>query len=325
MSSNSNQLVLVVGNKLDLHIQRVTDQLASFGVMTCILDPSNANASSSIVSRVSKSRDQLWGHDAEGTSFSLEAVTAVWWRLKPTFEVPSSEEARLRSEFCAREWRHVFESLEVWLDRAKWLNPRAVDRKVRYKPTQLLLAQNFGFDIPDTMISNDPESVMDFLATHGNEGIYKPVTWYFTPPDKVLFTNPINTEFISQNALSIKLAPGIFQQRIPKAFELRITVIGKTVFPFRIDSQMQEGAKVDWRRKQLDITYELCRLESSFEEQLLSFHHSLGLVYGAYDFIVTPDRKYVFLEVNPGGQWLWIEDKTGCPISTSVAKALLQE
>jgi glutathione synthase/RimK-type ligase-like ATP-grasp enzyme len=227
------------------------------------------------------------------------------------------------SDFCTREWRHALEPLEVLLGGAKWVNPRAVDRRVRYKPAQLHLAQEFGFDIPDTLISNDSAAVVEFLKNHGGDGIYKPLTWYFEFPDKILFTNPVNTEFIERNGASVERAPGIFQPLLPKAFELRITVVNERVFPVRINSQALDGAQLDWRRKQLDLAYEPYPLTPSFQERLVAFHRSLGLVYGAYDFIVTPEDKPVFLEVNPSGQWLWIEEHTRCPISEAVAESLI--
>lgn len=322
MSANHNPSVLILGNPDDAHIVKVVSQLSRMGLMSCVIGPPAEKQSPSIVCRFSGRSAKLTALDLEGRELALNRVTAVWWRLKPSVDLPGSEADRLSSDFCTREWRHTLEALEVVLADAKWINPRPVDRRIRYKPAQLLLARQNGFETPDTIVSNDPGAIAGFLNDHDGAGIYKPLTWFFEPPDKILFTNPVNTAFIDQNSTSVRRAPGIFQPPVPKAYELRITVVGERMFPVRIDSQKDKGARLDWRRKQLDLSYQPCQLRDQFQESLLQFHRSLGLVYGAYDFIVTPDAKEVFLEVNPAGQWLWIEELTGCPICQAVASEL---
>jgi hypothetical protein len=324
MSSHQKSLVLVVGSAQDPHVQRVLTHLDNYGWTSFVLDPLHEEAAS-IICRLSDGNVELLGRDSRGKRMALNDVTAVWWRLKPSVESWDTDIARLTSDFRKREWRHALESLEVLISDAKWVNPRAVDRRVRYKATQLVLARRSGFHTPDTIISNDPTAISEFLDNHTGAGIYKPLTWYFEPPDKILFTNSITTEFVAQNGASVERAPGIFQPRIQKAFELRITIVEQKVFPVRVESQVLDGAQLDWRRKQLDLTYRSHSLDTLFEERLLNFHRSLGLVYGAYDFIVTPDERAIFLEVNPVGQWLWLEDLTACPISQAVAKALISD
>jgi glutathione synthase/RimK-type ligase-like ATP-grasp enzyme len=102
-------------------------------------------------------------------------------------------------------------------------------------------------------------------------------------------------------------------------------VVGRDVHCIRIDSQATARTALDWRTDQLGLAYHVEQLPSAIEDMLLAFHQTLGLVYGAYDFIVTPDEQYVFLEVNPVGQWLWLEEITGIPISDSIARYLLGE
>lgn len=324
MPSTSKRLVLVLGSQEDPHINAVARQIGECGGNTFVLDPSVDKTGSFITYRLSKSDSRLVFREAGGGICDLKDVTAVWWRMKPTpeyLEIPDDE--RITLQFCIREWRHVLEPLEVWLQDATWVNRRPVDREIRYKPAQLFLAQKFGFEIPDTAITNDSAIVADLLQAQGGEGIYKPLTWFFKPPDKTLFTNSITADAVQKNPEAIERAPGIFQPRIPKAFELRITVVGERIFPIRIDSQRQAGSGLDWRRKQLEMEYVPFKLPTQFPDRLLSFHRSVGLVYGAYDFIVTPDDRYVFLEVNPTGQWLWIEERTEAPISRAIAEALL--
>jgi glutathione synthase/RimK-type ligase-like ATP-grasp enzyme len=96
------------------------------------------------------------------------------------------------------------------------------------------------------------------------------------------------------------------------------------VFAVKIDSQEKEQTKYDWRKDQLNVGYKTFDLPIEIKTKLLALHKEFKLVYGAYDFIVDPNGEYYFLEVNPAGQWLWMEEAIGLNISEAVAKRLLE-
>ena len=56
--------------------------------------------------------------------------------------------------------------------------------------------------------------------------------------------------------------------------------------------------------------------------KLLALHTQLGLSFGAYDFIRSHDGRWVFLEVNPSGQWLYVETGAAHRISEALARLL---
>jgi glutathione synthase/RimK-type ligase-like ATP-grasp enzyme len=114
--------------------------------------------------------------------------------------------------------------------------------------------------------------------------------------------------------------PIIVQREIPKEFDIRATVVGRKVFAVAIDSQTDPEAKIDWRRTENpDLPHQIHKLPGRMENLLITLTHELGLSFAAIDLILSPDGEYFFLEVNPSGQWLWVEDKTGLPISDAVA------
>jgi hypothetical protein len=156
----------------------------------------------------------------------------------------------------------------------------------------------------------------------GNKIIYKPLTWYAEPPDKLLFTSLVNESDINNGKAALHLAPGIFQQRILKDYELRVTIVGERIFAVRIDSQAVHRAELDWRRAQDELEYTMFDLDDGVSQRLLRLHRRLGLVFGAYDLIVTTEGEMVFLEVNPMGQWLWLEKRLNLDISQAIAQAL---
>ena len=130
------------------------------------------------------------------------------------------------------------------------------------------------------------------------------------------------TEAEIENLDLIRHTPGIFQKAVPKAFEVRATVVGTRIFAARIDSQAQDETRLDWRRRPFDVEDEPIHLPDDVAERVRLFMDAFGLVYGAFDFIVTPKGAWVFLEVNAAGQYMWVEAKTGLPITDALVDVL---
>jgi glutathione synthase/RimK-type ligase-like ATP-grasp enzyme len=125
---------------------------------------------------------------------------------------------------------------------------------------------------------------------------------------------------------SLPECPLTIQNYIEKAYELRVTVVGDRDFACKIDSQVAGGnTSVDWRRYNLPKTpHSQYTLPSNVREQLISFHAYFGLAASSFDLVRSRDGDYVFLESNPYGQWLWIEDLTGLQITEAITDLLLQ-
>ncbi len=253
-----------------------------------------------------------------GARLPFSDVQGVWWRPKPTLKQLQ------RSSFRDREWQFALEALEALTHQARWVNPRAVDQRCRHKPGQLIAAERAGLDVPPTLISNDAQAVAAFLAPLGPSAIYKALSWYGDEPAQALFTTRVAVASLADLQGNIAAAPGIYQPYIDKDYELRITVVDEEIFAVRIDSQSHSDTKTDWRRNPGAVAHLPTELPPEIARRLLAFHKAQDLVFGAYDFIVTPEGRHVFLEVNSLGQWLWTEEMTGLPISDAVAAALLR-
>ncbi len=126
-----------------------------------------------------------------------------------------------------------------------------------------------------------------------------------------------------RDASRIQNNPCCFQEYIPKAYEVRLTVIGQKLFPVAIYSQGSDYSKVDFRRYDFEnVAYEHVDLPEDTAKRISSLIQSYGLEYAAVDLIRTPDGEYVFLEVNPNGQYLWTEEQSGAPITEAFADLL---
>jgi hypothetical protein len=88
-------------------------------------------------------------------------------------------------------------------------------------------------------------------------------------------------------------------------------------------SQAWIETSVDYRRDQFRLAYAPCSLPDAVTKALGAFLDRLGLSYGAFDLIARPDGALVFLELNPVGQWLWIEQRANIDISGAIDDLLI--
>jgi hypothetical protein len=163
------------------------------------------------------------------------------------------------------------------------------------------------------------------FVTDVGRAIYKP----FTPTwiteagtHRVTFTTPIS---VAEVDASIRLTAHLIQAWVDKQYEVRLTVVDDTFLPARIDTS-SEAAAVDWRTDYDAVTYTpLAGVPAAVRDGVAALMARLRLRFGTFDFIVAPDDSWWFLEVNPNGQWAWIEDATGLPITAAITDALLRE
>ncbi len=251
-------------------------------------------------------------------------IGSVWWRLKPFgLFYPENPTRNAVQEFVGREWHHLLNSTPAFLQNAKWINSIEVQTRANLKPQQLIWARQAGFDIPKTIFSNSYEKLRDF--SEHQDLVYKTLSGYIFPEASAIFTSRIENEHISStDPARIGVAPGIYQEYINKRFEIRVFFIGDEVYCIKIDSQSHPDTIVDWRENQSLSINELIDLEDDWQTKIMEFQRLSGLRYGAIDAIITKSNQIVFLECNPAGQWLWLEEQTGVPISAAVARALVK-
>jgi hypothetical protein len=96
------------------------------------------------------------------------------------------------------------------------------------------------------------------------------------------------------------------------------------VFAIEIHSQQSEKTKHDWRHYDFDkVAHCVHELPDRVRNQCLALVQALDLRFGAIELIVTPNNEYVFLEINPTGQYQWLEALTDLPITDSIVELLI--
>ncbi|MBD2612026.1 MAG: MvdD family ATP-grasp ribosomal peptide maturase [Nostoc sp. GBBB01] len=259
-------------------------------------------------------------------TLDLNEVSAVWYRrIAIGSRIPDSMDRQLR-QASLKESRVTIEGMIASIQ-GFHLDPLPNIRRAENKQLQLQIARKIGLDTPRTLTTNNPLAVKQF-AQECHQGIITKMLSSFAIYDeqgreKVVFTNPISSEDL-ENLDGLRFCPMTFQEKIPKALELRTTIVGKRVLTAAVDSQALNKARYDWRKQGIALldAWEAYTLPEDVEEKLLKLMAEFRLNYGAIDIILTPDNRYVFLEVNPVGEFFWLERHPQLAISKAIAEVL---
>lgn len=254
-----------------------------------------------------------------GRAIDTAAVRSVWWRRPGPFALPPDLTLQ-ENEFASAEIEHALHSMWASLD-CYWMSEPDRIRQASWKGEQLLRAQRLGFDVPRSLVTTDPDDARAFFAATGGRMIFKVLSDPFLGAAQVQRKHPgeeleqleTMTTMVTEAELdlldSVRLVPCLFQEYVPKRVELRVTVIGEQVFAAEIDSQSDERTAVDWRHYDVDIPYRAVELPAGVADRCLSLVKSYGLNFSSMDLILTPDDRYVFVENNANGQFIFVEDR----------------
>jgi hypothetical protein len=314
-------MVLIVTGDFDPPADHVEQKLRKRGIPVVRFDPGKFPAEAALsveFSPLGAMRAIMRLPDEE---IDLGCQTGVWYRRPNRPVAHESIQQPMSRDFVDQEARGVMQDVWDMLD-CPWVPAKpAVIRRAQLKATQLRQAASLGFELPPTLISNDPSEFLEFYRQHNGQIVSKVAGFAFLDTVGQKFSR--YTEVVTKRdvayARSVRYCPAIFQAYVPKRVELRITVVGNKVFAAEIHSQRSNHTRHDWRRYALHQTPHLPHdLPEAIERRCLDLVALLGLRYGAIDMIVTPDERYVFLELNPNGQFTWIEELTGLPISDAL-------
>lgn len=317
--------ILFISDPLeDAHLLPVAAELGRRGHEVAIFNPGLLPSSATVSVEFAAGRQRttlLW---ADG-QLALADVTGVWYRRPGNFrladQLSSAEADWLRGE-CADLVRGIWANLD-----ATWVSAPGAIREANHKLLQLRLATELGFRIPDTLVTNDPLRALDFVQAHPGGVIVKGLaapTLIEAGYVGMVYTHRLAPDDLAHLG-AVAHGPTFFQGLVPKGRDLRVTVIGDDLFAVAIDATRSAAGTVDFRRAAImDLPHEPITLPGALRDACLALVRRLGLRYGAIDLLLTPDGDYIFLEINPNGQWLWIEMVTGLPLTRAMADLLAQ-
>lgn len=248
-----------------------------------------------------------------GDKIEVNEIGATWVRKPAEFTYINDLSAQ-EAEFAKQETEQVLFGV-IYSSDCFWMSHPIDMRGAMWKTEQLHRAQKMGFKVPNTLVSNAPEAVHRFKQKISGELIYKTLSSPTLAAENVQeqeviassLPTTIITEEMSECIDAVSELPCQFQEYVEKEYELRVTIIGDRVFATRINSQEDSRTAVDCRDMSAEISYQATELPEIIKTRCLAFMRSYNLNYSAIDIIVTKEGDYVFLENNPNGQFLYIE------------------
>lgn len=310
--------VLILARDLDANADEMITALRERGTAVCRVNtawfPTQLGLSASLRGGRWSGRLRTPAHVVE-----LDDIHAVWYRSPEAYDMPA-ELSPVERHHCIREAKYGLGGVLASLP-ALWVNHPSRLADCAYKPVQLVRARECGLAVPDTMITNEPESVRSFAA--GRRTI-----------TKLMGANTISEEGHRKLSWTRLLGPDdlddlrgfgmtshMVQRWVPKSFEVRVVAIADRLTAVRINSG-SAASSIDWRSDYAALDYELIDLPDHVARGVRTLMHSFDLIYSALDFIVTPDGEWVFLEINAGGQYGWLEAKTDVSLTAYIADVL---
>jgi glutathione synthase/RimK-type ligase-like ATP-grasp enzyme len=309
-------MILIVSYRGDEHTDLVRERLLSAGrevVQIDLGDFPQRTALSLSWAEGQPPRYQITGPDV---SADLSNTGAVWWRRVRPFDVDPAIAQEQRRAFAGSETAQAVHGMLDAL-RCPWVNPREADASAHHKPYQWAVAQQLGLRVPRTLVTTEAAQARAFIAEIGvGRVVFKA---FLASIEEWRETRLVQPEDVDRLEL-LRYAPVIFQEYVP-GVDLRITLVGDQLFAAEIDAR-HTSYPVDMRMVVGEGHVAAVKLPAQLRRCLLALQARLNLRYGAIDMRRSDDGEYFFLEVNPAGQWLFVEQRTGLPITQAVADLL---
>jgi hypothetical protein len=317
-------VILIVTQPEDTSAAQVARRLRQRGRTAVYLDPAAYPETDRLTVQLSSQGERITLARA-GERLDLSAVTAVWFRRPGEPSVGERWGSVAVRGFAREECRTLIHNLWLLLGDRPWVpGPFPALQRAERKLHQLRTAREIGFEIPPTVVTNDPAELLAFHRRAGGPVVSKMLGCGLGLhlPQVARYSQPVTPRDLV-HFQSLRAAPVIFQTAVPKQVEVRVTVVGERLFAAEIHSQANRRTRCDWRRYSRRRTpHRRHLLPPRIAQNCRELVARLGLCYGALDLVLTPEGHYVFLEINPGGQWAWIEELTDLPITEALCELL---
>ncbi|WP_342629110.1 hypothetical protein AAC691_04670 [Nguyenibacter vanlangensis] len=313
---------LLIGLLPDEHVEKLSSFLKKEGFNVFILDLEPKNRKNFYIrwSNIDGIDPRFTADD--GVSFSFSEIDCVFWRVK-TFHLspPFDKDLTPDDHFRFREWCRFVESLPALLPNAVWLNNPSAEKIADNKILQLTIAKEMGLHVPKTIISNNNDDLLSLF--YDSRVVYKTLSQPMHDANNIILTTEISKDAIKNGKFYLESCPNQLQNYVDKKYELRILIILSEIISIKVNSQNSETAKIDWRTEQLNKEiFEISEIPESLKINLLSLCERLNLNLAVVDVIIDKCGNPVFLEINPGGQWAWLDRYFNNSLTTLVARSI---
>lgn len=309
-------VVLVVTKADDVTADLVIAELNTRRVPVVRLDPGDFPTAVTVSARPS-------GKGLDGSlntatrSLDLARIRSVYWRRPSTYAAPAGLSEQ-ETHWCTDQARYGLGGILGALFGTHYVNHPWRNRDAEYKPAQLAVAARCGLTAPPTLITNDTEQARQFAEDYAPV-VYKPVrnTDFHGDGSQAL---TVWVEEVEPSSIDSGVAHTmhLFQQRVDKVADVRLTAVGERLFAVRIDG----APGLDWRRNYEALSYTLIETPPEVAKGVRAYLDAFRLVFAAFDFGIDASGRHWFYECNPNGQWAWFPEDITVQITTAIADQL---
>lgn len=318
-------MLLIITNKSDLASDYLILKLQDLGIPFKRLNTEDYPASVAIDICFRDNRHNFLIRFSDGSQITQDDLSSVYFRqpITPSFENIEDDATR---QFVENEFTELLRSLWRVIPEKLWLNHPRKLWLASNKVEQLMEAARVGFSVPDTLISHSKDSLESLLVEKGSDLVVKAVRHGFIRvKDRILLagTQRLPQRFL-QDFGCYTSVPMTYQEEIKNSSDVRVVVVGDEIFPAEIILDRKEF--VDWRISDIegrDLRYVPITLPSDIREYCVEIVKRFGLRYSSIDLMRDAQGAYYFLELNPNGQWAWIEQLTEYKIRDSIVRNLV--
>jgi hypothetical protein len=310
-------VILAVSHADDAHAAPVMEAVVRLGWRCELLDLASLPRQTGLTFSAGRAERGARFTGVDGATIDAGEVAAVWWRrprpyvADPALSAPMADYATTQVHAALSG---IWGSLQ-----AGWMNDPWRDERAAHKPAQLAAAEAVGLAVPPTLITSVPADARRFLEELGERPlVQKPLR----PTESSWRPTRLLKAADRARLDDLRYAPAILQAYVPGT-DVRVTAAGSRLIATAIDAS-HTSSPHDFRPANQQARVEACELPTEVAISVRALMADLGLRYAAIDFRRTDDGQYLFLEANPTGQWLFLEDRTGQPITRAVAQALIE-
>lgn len=315
--------VLFISNKSDLTTDFVVREVQREQIEFYRLNTEEIGITVFITLDISKGDYYLYDRRLD-VKHDIKSFTSVYYRRPEVREVKDGDLTDAERQFIKIEHFQTLEGIYSILENAYWISPVKAIRNAENKILQQILAKKIGLRVPNGVITNVAEDLNAFWEENESDCVVKSIRSGqvgINETEKIAYTSILEGLPTKEQ---IAVAPTYLQRNIKKLYDIRVTVVGSRLFSTAIMSQECEETQTDWRKGEHVLPYQEIQLPEELEKKCLQLLKYLQLEFGAIDFILGKDGEYYFLEINPNGQWAWIECRTNYKIAAEIAKLLMK-
>lgn len=319
--NNNQETVLVFSRIHDSEADLVCVELAKKGVNYIRLNADYFPEKYKFTYKQDNNKDMELLLKYQDEEINFKNISVIWYRHfdYEAFDFHTNDKITL--QYLKKEWENFLISIAL-VTECVWINNPIAVRNAT-KMMQLKVANQIGFDIPNTLITNDDSSVRELLKEE-KRVIAKVIDSHHVEyePGKLFTTHAhiLNKSEDLEYIDNIHAAPVTFQPFVENNKEVRVTVVGKEIFTSLLTNRPED---YDWHNKPIqEMKLAAYEIDEKTKEKCLKLLKKLGLEYGAIDLLLVDDKEY-FLEVNTIGDWRWVEFSSGQDIGSAVVRHLM--